>query len=255
MDAAARGRIRRIAAALSALAFALVLSPARSAEVLPFPALAHRADAFAGIDFTMDSMFAWAGGTYAPRGRLDQDGLRFRIAGGTGFYRYRNAALPGGENQAQVFAGELLAGYRHNFGPVIASIYGGLHAEQQILQTPDPSNPTAGGEAGLKFGAEIYARFLREFIFNGFATVSTVHGKYNARTSVTREFGALFSQGIWALGVEGGVLGDARASETRLGLTSTLTWQRRIFLLAAGLTDHSDKGRGAYATLSIYAPF
>jgi hypothetical protein len=257
MGAAAYGRISFVVSLICAMPFAQLLAPtfASGAEVLPLPRIADRADAFSGIDMTMDSIFAWAGATYAARGRLDEDGLRLRMAGGTGFYRYRNAALPGGENRAMVFSGEFLAGYRHRFGPIIASVYGGVHAEQQTLRMPDPSNPTAGGETGIKLAGEIYSHLLSQYVVNAFATISSVHGKYNMRASISRAFEFPLSHGIWALGIEAGALGDRRASEIRLGLAAAMTWQRRILAFAGGITDRSDKGRGAYATLSIYAPF
>lgn len=247
----ARGRACRIyCAAILAALILLPPAPAHSAEISIFPVFAKRADFFGGIDATRDSTFAWSGMTFAPRGRLDEDGFRVRLTGGTGMYRYRTGNVPGGINEADVVSGEILGGYRHAFGPVIASAYLGIAYEDQRLRAADASNPTQGSETGIKAAFDLYVRLWSHYIATAFVTGSTVHNKYHARATFLRELNER-----WAVGVEGGALGDARSSETRAGLVGTLTWRGKIFALSGGFADNSDKGGSSYATLSVYAPF
>ncbi|HMN50584.1 MAG TPA: cellulose biosynthesis protein BcsS [Xanthobacteraceae bacterium] len=238
----------RVAATLAATLY--LSSLAQGGEIDILPKLNGRADFFGGIDGAKDTYFAWSGVTYAPAGRLDEDGFRVRIAGGAGTYRYRTGNVPGGVNDVNVMSGELLGGYRATYGKVYFSGYLGFHIEQQMLALPDPFNPTAGTEAGIKGSIEVYTRLWDSYVVTGFASASTVHRKYNARATLLRELDER-----WAFGLEGGALGDARTSELRAGLTGVLTWQRKIFALSAGVLDNSDKGTGAYATLSVYSPF
>lgn len=230
-------------------------SPVIAAEIIVIPPplripIENRADFFGGIDASKDSYSTWLGITYAPAGRLDQDGWRLRAAGGRGGYRYRTGNVPGGINHASVFSGELLGGYRHTFGPVIASAYLGFHVEEQALAFPDAANPTAGFASGVKAALELYARLWHRYIATGFVTVSSTHNKYNARASLMRELDPR-----WAFGIETGALGDERTTEIRAGLIGTLTWRRRIVALSLGALDNSDNGSGGYATLSVYSPF
>lgn len=241
---------------VAAFAAAILFAPAASAsEILVLPRLPpvpieNRADFFGGVDVAENAYSTWLGFSYAPAGRLDQDGWRIRVAGGRGGYRYRNGNLPGGENRAQVYSGELLGGYRRTFGPLITSVYFGVEVEEQLLLQPDAANPTAGFASGFKGAVELYARLWQRYIVTGFVNGSTTHGKYNARASLSRELSER-----WALGFEGGALGDKRSSELRAGLIGTLTWRRRIVALSLGALDNSYTGTGGYATLSLYAPF
>lgn len=249
-DRARAGACQQLFAAMAAAVGFLVATPVEAAELHLVPQFRDRLDFFGGIDGASDSMFAWSGLTYAPRGRLDEDGFRIRVAGGVGIYRYRTGNVPGGANEAGVMSGELLGGYRRTFGRAIVSGYLGFHIEEQRLRAPDPSNPTAGTEAGIKGTIDVYSRLWAHYVATAFATGSTVHGKYNIRGAFQREFNER-----WAAGLETAFLGDARANEVRVGPVVSLTWHRKIVALSAGFLDNSDKGSGGYGTLSVYSPF
>jgi len=222
---------------------------------LTIPHLHQKLDVFGGIDSAKANTFAWMGATYAPMGTLAEDGLRVRFMAGMGRYSYQTSIAPGGINDANVFSGELLGGYRKTFDNIFGNTlyvgaFAGLHYEDQILAYSDPFNPARGSEAGIKASLELYSRVWQRYIASAFGSASTVHNKYYVKASLLYEFTE-----NWALGGEVATMGDARYSEDRAGIAASLTWRRKIFVLSAGALENSGRGSGAYTTLSVYSPF
>lgn len=227
----------------------------RPFSYLSIPHLHQKVDFFGGVDIADAVSFAWAGATYAPLGTLAEDGWRVRFMGGAGRYTYRTSIVPGGINDANVYAAEVLGGYRKTFDNIFGQkayvgVFAGAAYEDQMLLYADPFNPAQGSEAGVKATAEIYSRISQNYILTAFATASSVHNKYYAKSTLLYELNE-----TWALGGEVATMGDARYTEHRAGLAGSLTWRRKIFVLSAGALDNSGRGTGAYATLSIYSPF
>ena len=219
------------------------------------PYIQNKADFFGGIDAAKATTFVWMGATYAPFGTLGDDGWRVRVIGGAGKYSHNTSVAPGGINDAFAFSGELLGGYRKAFADVLghtiyAGVFAGLHYEDQILVYDDPGNPARGSDAGFKASLELYSRVRQHFIVTAFGSVSTVHEKYYAKTSLLYELNE-----TWSLGGEIAAMGDARHKEQRAGLAGSLSWQKKIFTLSAGMLDNSERGDGTYLTLSVYSPF
>lgn len=218
------------------------------------PYVNQKADFFGGIDAASETTFLWMGATYAPFGILADDGWRIRVMGGAGVYRYRTPLAPEGINDANVFSGELLAGYRKTFRGVFGQTlyvgaFAGLHYEDQILVYDDPFNAARGSEGGIKGSIELYSRIHERYIASAFATVSSVHSKYQVKAVLLRELSEM-----WAIGGEAALLGDARYNEQRIGPAVALTWRNRIFTLSAGALQNSGRGDGAYLTFSVYSP-
>jgi hypothetical protein len=229
---------------------AMAIFVALGSPAMAEPWLAGRAFFFSGGDFAHGSFSAWAGGVAAPFGDLDQDGIRFKIAGSAGGYTYRADALPGGENEGRYFGAEALVGRRQSFDSIVVTTYIGGYAERQLLREPDPANPANGDRFGVKAAVEIYARVWEHFIVTAFANAATVYGTYNARTVVLRELTPMI-----ALGLDAGILGNTRYQTLRSGLAAQFTLERRIVTIAAGFAENSDNGAGAYVTVMVYAPF
>ena len=204
---------------------------------------------FSGLDVARDSAFGWAGVAAAPFAGLEEDGLRVRISGGAGRYRYRTPATSSGLNEASVAAGELLAGFHRSFANGAITVYVGPHVEEQRLADPDAGNAAAGTAFGLKAAIEAYARLDPVWLVNASASASTVHRAYHVRAALLRELAP------FAIGIEGAVYGDVRYVEPRAGIYASTTYGRSVLTLAGGALSNSDKGRGIYATLSLYAPY
>jgi hypothetical protein len=204
---------------------------------------------FSGLDVARDSAFGWAGVAAAPFGGLEEDGLRVRISGGVGRYRYRTPATSSGLNEASVTAGEFLTGFHLSFANRAITVYVGPHVEELRLADPDAGNAAAGTAFGLKAAIEAYARLHPVWLVNASASASTVHRAYHVRAALLRELAP------FAIGIEGAVYGDVRYVEPRAGVYASTTYGRSVLTLASGALSNSDKGRGIYATLSLYAPY
>jgi hypothetical protein len=226
------------------------------------PYFDQKTDFFGGIDASKATAFAWMGVTYAPLGTLAEDGWRVRLMGGAGRYSYQTSIVPGGINDVGAFSGEVLGGYRKTFENVLGQrlyvgAFAGLHYESQILLYNDPSNPARGSEAGIKGSLETYARVWERYIGTAFVSISTVHNKYHGKLAALYELSETWSlRGErWALGGEVSALGDARFNEERAGFVGSLTLQKKIVTLSAGVLQNSGRGDGTYVTLSVYSPF
>lgn len=247
----------RILAAGAMLAAALLCAPVLAAdssmrldERWHSHPLRDRIFFFAGTDIASDSAFGWSGLVAAPLGFLEENGWRVRIAGGGGRYRYRTGNVVGGVNQARVMSGELLLGYRFSIGDGSATVYAGLHVENQRLAAPDPAHAAQGTEAGIKVAIELYRRFTPTLFGLASAAASTVHGGYQARAALAYEISEKL-----AVGVETAINGDERYDEPRAGILVQTTLGRASLSLAGGYLSNSDKGDGLYGTLSVYAAY
>lgn len=237
------------------LAYGELMRPVRYMRGRASPYVLEKTDFFGGIDAAKATTFAWAGVSYAPLGKLAEDGWRIRIMGGAGLYSYSAPAVPTGVNEANAFSGELLGGYRKTFANIFghtiyAGVFAGLHYEDQILAYPDRFHEAQGAETGIKGSLELYSRLFQRYIATAFGSISSVHDKYYGKASLLYEL-----NGTWALGGEIATMGDARYSEHRLGLAGTFTWRDRVFALAIGTLENSGRGSGAYTTFSVYSPF
>jgi hypothetical protein len=238
---------RGVAKAVALLATAM--SSFAQADELTSP-VASRAFLFGGADLTQNSVFTWSGVTSIPFAKIGEDGFRVRAMGGIGRYKYRTSAVAGGKNNGTITSGELLFGNRWSSGATVLTGYLGLDAKNYALDNSDPKNPESGSRAGIKAAVEIYTRTAPDWFVTGYANISSVFQSYSLRGAVHHEF----KPGL-ALGAEGGVLGDERYDEERLGLIATLVFSNVNVTAAAGVAHSTDNGSGGYTTLTLYAPF
>lgn len=212
--------------------------------------VASRAFLFGGADLTRNSAFSWSGVTSIPFANIGEDGFRLRAMGGIGRYEYRTSAVAGGKNNGTIKSGELLFGNRTSFGATVLTGYLGLDVKNYMLDDPDPKNPESGSRAGIKAAVELYTRTAPDWFVTGYANISSVFQSYGLRGAVHHEF----KPGV-ALGAEGGILGDERYDEERLGLIATLVFSSVNITAAAGVAHSTDNGSGGYTTFTLYAPF
>jgi hypothetical protein len=209
----------------------------------------NRSFFFSGLDVGGSSVFAWAGIGAAPFGHLEDDGLRIRIFGGTGRYRYRTVGTASGRNESDVGAGEILIGFHRSLPNAGVTFYLGPQIEHQRAAEPDPGNMT-GAEFGLKAAIELHARLDPLRLINASASASTVKRAYHARAALLREVSPAL-----AIGFEAAVYGDARYLEPRGGVFVSTKRGNSVLAVSAGVLAHSDKGNGAFVTLSLYTPY
>lgn len=205
---------------------------------------------FSGVDIGSASHFYWAGITSAPFGGLDDDGIRLRLFGGAGHYRYQTQSIVGGENSGNISAGEVLIGKRLCFDPTTITAYVGVDIKNYGLALPDPGNRISGTKLGIKFSGEAYTRLTPEWFVTAYGNISSVYRAYGARAAIIRDLTSNFT-----LGAEGAVMGDALSNEIRVGIVAGTKFGQSIATIAGGVAQNSDRGSGLYTTLTYYVPF
>ena len=241
-----RGSVPWVFAALVLILLPSFTDEASANEEKKFQVLANHLYFFGGVDIAHNSNISWFGATTAPSNTLDEDGMRVRLLGGFGHYRYRAQALIGGENVGKFSTGELQIGKRLSFDPIMISAYGGLEIKNYGLDLPDPDNPANGTKYGAKGTLEIYARLNPNWFVTGYGNISSVYNNYSARVSINHELARYFT-----LGIEGGTAGDNRSNEMRAGVVGGMAFGKTIFALAGGLLHASDSGKSLSSHLTV----
>jgi len=90
-----------------------------------------RFEFWAGAQASKTAWSLYTGTTVAPFGEILEDGLRLRLVGGYGAYRYAGPRAVGVSSQVVHFKGtvsfsDFLAGYQRQFGPVTVKAFAGL---------------------------------------------------------------------------------------------------------------------------------
>ena len=120
-------------------------------------------------------------------------------------------AVPGGNVDVDLFSGDLLVGYRHNFGNGhITGLIGGAYKNYD--QSPrNPNSENHGGEGGVKGLVDINAKLADHVPANLMGSYSTAFDSYRARATVGYDFGA------FTFGPEGILQGNQDAHQYKIG--------------------------------------
>lgn len=128
-------------------------------------------EVWAGADATEDGWLVFSGMTVAPFSHIHEQGLRLRVATGTGMYRYSgqrgvphiNAALGRVETrgelqkfEAETGFAEVLVGYLWRFDPLIVKLFAGGAGIGHSIAPFDPENLAIGLDWGPKLKAELW---------------------------------------------------------------------------------------------------
>ncbi|MCS0496008.1 cellulose biosynthesis protein BcsS [Ancylobacter sp. MQZ15Z-1] len=216
----------------------------------PAGAFTKRLYFYSGVDVARDNVYGWAGAAWSPRGLMDQEGLRVRLQGGGGQYKYRTDAVPGGWNTVSKTEGELLLGWQFLNGRQALAIYGGVNVTENLLDQPDPYNRDQGTAVGAKAVAEWYYRYDDDWTFTAALGGSTADETAFLRATAGRHVTSWFD-----LGAEAGASTDWLSQDARAGLFIATPLPGRQWRAAGGWRWSSDSDDGAYATLSLYSPF
>ena len=147
----------RCLAAWWAFTLIFLLPNAASAQLLnlPSPFLSGTADTWTGAEGTPHAWSAYSGLNWSPLGKLSHDGLRVRIAGGYGEYRY--PARIEGRTQA-VYGmsafGDLLLGYQMGFDRLTLKAFAGATFDGHLLTPFDEASKVNMAATGAKFVVE-----------------------------------------------------------------------------------------------------
>ena len=169
----------------------------------------------------------YSGATVAPQANIFEDGLRLRVAGGSGGYTYtgeRRGELVG--FTAETAFAEALVGYLKRFGPLTAKAFVGIAAIEHSVTPLDPENPVQGQELGPKLVTELWLNMGNSAWSSLDVSWTSAHQTAAARSRTGyRVFGDV------SLGIEGGLnandLGEdaaAACSRAMPGMAANSRW-------------------------------
>ena len=238
--------MRRVHLVSALLASAAIVVGAAAAQ-------AEQTGVWVGSDFSPNAFYVYGGAMHALSGQdlSTQSGWLVRADVGYGQYDYDTVAVAGGNVDADLFAGSLLVGYRHNFGyGHLTAVLGG-NFENHDPSPTDPNNSVDGSEAGLKAGLDLLIRAEDRIVFNAVGDYSTAYDSYWSRFSLGYDFGPV------TVGPEARFLGNEEFNQIRLGAALTgLSLGPVDVSLAAGHAKNRGRGDdGLYANIGFSARF
>ncbi|MGH1379049.1 MAG: cellulose biosynthesis protein BcsS [Alphaproteobacteria bacterium] len=167
---------------------------------------------WAGVDFTDDSTFGYAGVAYALNGTLLEDGWLGRIGLGYGQYEYNTVAVSGLGVDGDNIRANAMIGYQKYLGTMLVSAFAGIDYNDHDLSPNDPGNDVDGSKAGVMAQVEVRKDFdeLTQLNFN--VNYSTAYDNYYASTRLERDMGS------FKIGPQFSVLGSESFDQKRLGV-------------------------------------
>ena len=134
---------------------------------------------FNGADLWRHGAFTHGGALLSARG-LDEDGFVFKIAFGSGIYRYHSGAL-GGEVTGRQFTASALPGWRFKRGRFTLTGFAGLEIQQHRLSPNDPESKLRGTKAGLRGGFELWYEPTRATMIAADLSATTIGPSHSGR--------------------------------------------------------------------------
>lgn len=167
---------------------------------------------YSGIDVSEDSFYAFSGALIALNGNLSRPGFVVRAFISAGDYDYRNGDVPGGEVDADAFAGDLMIGYQGFLGQNLGwNVLIGADLLDNDLNPEDPSNPVSGSEAGFKVAGAVEIQDPKPIFWGLEGEYSTAYQTYWSRARMG------YKLGKFVIGPEGVFLGDETYDTQRVG--------------------------------------
>ncbi len=235
--------------------FALMISPARSADWYPAtPSPKIIDDWIVSVDASTTgssskSYFLEAGATAAIPGSLSTSGARLRVEALAGTYEYLSATnlqIRGRQVEAAALGGYEWVGPRSKF-----AVYLGGMALNTALSRPDPKNSANGASLGLKGAVDYYARPSERTMVSAFGAFATNDSQFFTRLRV----GYMLPEGFY-LGPESAFMGN----------NTYALWQVGAFLtgvqfgpvqggLSFGYQQDKDQKSGIYGSADLRVLF
>lgn len=190
-------------------------------------------------------------GTIAPFGPLNKTGMRLRIGGLAGSYKYVSTAPGVGAVTGRESSGTFLGGYEWVMPGTTVSVFGGLEVQNRSLSKADPNNKVVGSSFGLKTALDFYSNPTSYTMMSGNFTFSTNHNAYYARIKGGM---AIFSRVF--VGPELLFLGDNFYGQWRFGAHVTGVKMGALqFGLSGGYVRDQKNGGGVYGILDTQIRF
>lgn len=198
---------------------------------------------FRGADLWWKGAFSYAGALWSPDG-LDREGFVMKSLIGAGSYRYRSGGTPITGYHALL---SVMPGWRFKGDTFETSFFVGADVQAHALVPDDPNSRLRGVHAGPRIGWDVWLQPTQSFMFNGFATFSTVGLSYAVRGGLGwRQFDAVY------IGPEGQITGSTDYRQFRVGLHATgLVVGPYEFSAGLGYVRDSDYRAGIYTRFGV----
>jgi hypothetical protein len=186
-----------------------------------------RFEFWAGAQAFKHAWSLYTGTTVAPFGDIQEDGLRLRVVGGYGAYRYASPRTIGVGSQTVHFKGtvaftDALVGYQKQLGPVTVKAFAGLAAAQYRVEPDDPETTIRGPGLGGKAALETWWNISDRAWSSVDVSWSSLHDSHAARARLGWRFLPALSAGL-----EAGSAGNRESDIVRLGGFLRFEWERR----------------------------
>ena len=190
-------------------------------------------------------------GTIAPFAPMNETGVRMRIGGLIGSYKYVSTAPGVGSVIGRETAGTLLGGYEWVMPTMTVSVFAGLDIQNRTLSKADPNNTVVGAAVGLKTALDFYTNPTPYTMVSGNFTYSTNNSAYYARIKA-----GMAVVGRVFIGPEMLFLGDNFYGQWRFGAHVTgIKMGALQFGLSGGYVSDRKNGAGAYTILDAQIRF
>lgn len=166
-------------------------------------------EVWAGADVSADAWLVYSGATVAPFSHIHEDGLRLRVTGGTGGYRYRNVVNADGDHcdfEAETSSGDILAGYLMRLDPITLKVFAGAAYIDHAIAPIDHFSISNGADWGVKGVVEIWVNIGD----NAWGSLDLAYTSAHSTASVRMRTGYRLQPQI-SLGIEGALNVDGQA--------------------------------------------
>lgn len=233
---------RTVAALCFAVAFITPPATAAPPDAVSLPSI----EVWAGADATSHTWSLYTGLTYAPFGPLAAEGLRLRIIGGYGEYRYQGGAqVDDATVNGSVTFADLLIGYQTKFAATTIKAFAGINADLQHLDPDDPDNVVSGDEIGWKAVLEGWTDITPATWAALDLSFASAHDSFSSRLRLGYR--------LWpelSVGVEAGAFGNAESEAGRGGAFVRYEWAGGEISVSAGVSGDIASPSNPYGTLT-----
>ncbi len=200
---------------------------------------------------TKDTLHGGLIGTIAPFSRSDETGMRLRIGGLAGSYKYLSVTPGVGNVTGRETSGSILGGYEWVMPNMTFAVYGGLEVQNRTLSKLDPSNSVVGTSFGFKTSVDFYSNPTSYTMVSGNFTYSTNNNAYYSRLKA----GMAVMDRVF-VGPEMLFLGDNFYGQWRVGAHITGVKLGAVQVgVSGGYVSDRRNGAGAYGILDTRVQF
>lgn len=190
-------------------------------------------------------------GTIAPFAPMNKTGIRMRIGGLAGSYKYVSTSPGVGSVTGRETSASLMGGYEWVQPGTTVSVFAGVEIQNRTISKPDPNNTVVGTSFGLKTALDFYSNPTPYTMVSGNFTYSTNNSAYYARMKAGL---AMFSQVF--VGPEILFLGDTFYGQWRFGAHLTgIKMGALQFGVSGGYVRDRKNGGGGYGILDAQIRF